>query len=511
VLFKQLFFLSLIICLLFRCNKEQEDFSPQNIPDPKKNDGGYVSDPDGLLSEATVTTINAMLQRLDVSGKAQVAVVAVKSIGENVPKDFAVELFKYWGIGTKEKDNGLLILIVEDQHRIEFEVGYGLEGDLTDMACYRIQQEHMVPYARDNDLDQAVIEGVRAVARHLTNATTEESSGERDESDEKRKEVIFQKRKTFTINDAITVLSNSFFAFIIPSIFSFGVFGLSDEQKKKLPGRAPLLFNNKLYESIWTSSLVIIIGAIVFFEILSYIYQEINFPFYVTLFAFYLSWYFFVHVYHLVLLPLSLSFTTEEDQHDYHEILSEAYKHLKTVVVWFPSPFLLLFKFWHVNRLKKLREDPCKCECGNAMRKQSESEDDLSLEKGQIAEERIKSNDYDVWMCDVCKRKKILRYEDFNSKYETCEKCSAKTTSLTKEEVVVKATASSSGYGYRIYNCVNCDHIKKVKYTIPPISSSSGGITGHGGSGSASSSRGSSSGGSWGGGSSGGGGAGSTW
>lgn len=116
----------------------------ESIPNPKTSYGGLVSNPDNVLSASAVSTINQLLLALEDSTTAQVAVAVVNSIGDEVPGDFRTQLFRYWGIGQQENNNGLLILLVMDQRRMEFEVGYGLEGILTDAVCKRIQEEYMV-------------------------------------------------------------------------------------------------------------------------------------------------------------------------------------------------------------------------------------------------------------------------------------------------------------------------------------------------------------------------------
>ncbi len=147
----------------------QKKYSIESIPDPKTLGESYVSNSDSILSKPVVDDLNFQLRDLDNSGRAHIDVVLLNSIGEQVPKDFAYGLFNHWKIGRKETDNGLLILIVTDQRRIEFETGYGLEGDLPDAICFRIQQKQMIPYIRENNFDTAVTEGVQAVIEHLNN------------------------------------------------------------------------------------------------------------------------------------------------------------------------------------------------------------------------------------------------------------------------------------------------------------------------------------------------------
>ena len=108
-----------------------------------------------------------MLLRLEDSTTAQVAVVVLESIDYPVPKEFATELFRKWGIGRADVNNGLLILMVIDQRRMEFETGYGLEPVLTDGVCKRIQVERMVPRAKEGRYGQALIDGIEEVNRIL--------------------------------------------------------------------------------------------------------------------------------------------------------------------------------------------------------------------------------------------------------------------------------------------------------------------------------------------------------
>ncbi|HKG05840.1 MAG TPA: TPM domain-containing protein, partial [Pedobacter sp.] len=162
----------LLIFFFTSCGQDQEKLLSK-IPDPKTLNESYVSNPDHILTAETVAELNSKLRVLDQAGTAHIDVVFVKSIGDLVPKDVAHELFNTWKIGSKETNNGLLMLIVEDQKRIDFETGFGLEGILPDVICYRIQQKYMIPYAKQNDFNGAVKSGVDAVIAHLRNEGAE--------------------------------------------------------------------------------------------------------------------------------------------------------------------------------------------------------------------------------------------------------------------------------------------------------------------------------------------------
>lgn len=139
-----------------------------DVPNPKTyNADNWVSDPDHILDSETKNKINNILQQLEDSLTIEVAVVALNSIGEEDPHEFAVTLFNRWGVGKAEDDNGLLILLTRDIRDITFKTGYGLEGVLPDAICKRIQMETMVPHLRENDWNTGMLEGVKAVAEVL--------------------------------------------------------------------------------------------------------------------------------------------------------------------------------------------------------------------------------------------------------------------------------------------------------------------------------------------------------
>ncbi len=133
-------------------------YTVETVPNPNKS-GWFVSNPDSILSPETVNELNADIKIAHDSGVVQIAVVALNSIGYEIPKDFAHKLLNKWGVGDAETDNGLVILLVLDQRTVSFATGYGTETILTDDACYDIQQEYMIPYFKDEDYDAGILAG----------------------------------------------------------------------------------------------------------------------------------------------------------------------------------------------------------------------------------------------------------------------------------------------------------------------------------------------------------------
>jgi uncharacterized protein len=161
-----------------------ESYTVANVPNVRLTDvRQYVSDPSALLSSATRDTINATLAALEHTTGIETAVVMLPSIGNAEPFDFAVQLFRTWGIGKTKSNNRLLVLYVEDQHRVQFVTGYGIEGTLTDALCKRIQARYMVPSFKRGDRDGGMMVGVKAVAAVLDGSMESEASDGDDDGD----------------------------------------------------------------------------------------------------------------------------------------------------------------------------------------------------------------------------------------------------------------------------------------------------------------------------------------
>lgn len=145
-----------------------------SIPNPKVADSRtYVSNPDGILSQATVGRMNQLLDSLSKTTQTEVAVVAVQSIGDAVVEKFAYDLASNWGVGKAKDDNGLVILYVADQRAVRFETGYGVEGILPDALANRIMQETMFPLMKAGDIEMGLLKGLERTVSVLRNETFE--------------------------------------------------------------------------------------------------------------------------------------------------------------------------------------------------------------------------------------------------------------------------------------------------------------------------------------------------
>jgi uncharacterized protein len=131
----------------------------QTLPKP----AGRVTDLADVIDAGTEAQIAARLDQLERQTSSEVAVVTVPSL-EGVPvDDYAVRLFKEWGIGQAKQDNGVLVLVAPSEREMRIEVGYGLEGILPDGLAGQIIREQFIPRFRDNDYNGGIRDGVARV------------------------------------------------------------------------------------------------------------------------------------------------------------------------------------------------------------------------------------------------------------------------------------------------------------------------------------------------------------
>ena len=158
----------LILLLLGSLSLQAKEYTIKEIPMVHLQDRTrYVSNPDGILSPSAVATMDSILYALEEKTGIQTLVVAVTGIEEGDCFDFAYRLGKEMGVGQKERDNGLVVLLSTDERCIQFATGYGLEGVLPDAICKRIQNRYMVQHLGKDDWNTGMVEGIRAINGYL--------------------------------------------------------------------------------------------------------------------------------------------------------------------------------------------------------------------------------------------------------------------------------------------------------------------------------------------------------
>ncbi len=124
---------------------------------------GRVNDYGAMISAQARADIEARLQQLESAESTQIVVLTVPSLEGDPIEDFSIRVAEAWKIGHKGSDNGVLLIASRDDHKVRIEVGYGLEGKVTDLLAGRIINDEIYPSFRAGQFDEGFTRGVTAL------------------------------------------------------------------------------------------------------------------------------------------------------------------------------------------------------------------------------------------------------------------------------------------------------------------------------------------------------------
>ncbi len=124
---------------------------------------GRVVDEAGILSASTRAKLSEILEAHEKKTTNQVVVVTLASLQGYDIADFGVRLGRAWKLGEKDRNNGALLLVAPKEREVRIEVGYGLEGDLTDARSHAIIQAEIIPRFRAGDFEGGIVQGTLAI------------------------------------------------------------------------------------------------------------------------------------------------------------------------------------------------------------------------------------------------------------------------------------------------------------------------------------------------------------
>lgn len=143
-------------------------YTPDNLPIPYLQDRTqYVSNPDGILEQSTVDSLNLWLGQMETSHGVQTILAVVERVEGGEAYDFCMQLGRKYGIGRKEQNSGLIILLATEDRVYYILTGRGLEGTLPDAICKRIENNQMLPALREREWDEAMLNTVRAIKAYV--------------------------------------------------------------------------------------------------------------------------------------------------------------------------------------------------------------------------------------------------------------------------------------------------------------------------------------------------------
>lgn len=128
---------------------------------------GRVVDNADLLSANAERTLTERLAGHERAGGNQVVVVTLPDLGGYTIEEYGYQLGRHWGIGQKGEDNGVLLIVAQEERRVRIEVGYGLEGVLTDALSSNIIHAVILPEFRKGQFEDGIVQGASAVIAAL--------------------------------------------------------------------------------------------------------------------------------------------------------------------------------------------------------------------------------------------------------------------------------------------------------------------------------------------------------
>ena len=129
---------------------------------------GRVVDDAGILDASTQSQLTEMLAAHERATGEQVVVVTLASLQGFSIEDFGYQLGRYWGIGQKGANNGVLLIVAPNERKVRIEVGYGLEGTLTDATSRTIIENDILPSFKRGDSNAGVLAGTSSILKVLS-------------------------------------------------------------------------------------------------------------------------------------------------------------------------------------------------------------------------------------------------------------------------------------------------------------------------------------------------------
>lgn len=154
---RKLFWISIALIVvamtLVACAKQGE------IPRPV----GHVNDFAKMMNPQDAQTLELKLRDYETQTSNEIAVVTIKTLGNESVEDYTIRLAEQWKVGKKGKDNGVILLIAKEEKKFRIEVGYGVEGVLTDAQSKIILEREMKPYFKKEEFGKGILAGVDGI------------------------------------------------------------------------------------------------------------------------------------------------------------------------------------------------------------------------------------------------------------------------------------------------------------------------------------------------------------
>ncbi|AXH10998.1 hypothetical protein CP960_10760 [Malaciobacter halophilus] len=156
---KKFFYYFILTCFIFSTNL----LAQINFPSLT----GRVVDNAKILTTSQLKSLTAILKKHEEQTSNQIVVLTLKNLDGYEIADYGYQIARYWKLGQKDKNNGVLLLISLEDRKLRIEVGYGLEGVLTDKISHEIIEYTIKPEFKKGDYYQGVLKGVKAIIKSI--------------------------------------------------------------------------------------------------------------------------------------------------------------------------------------------------------------------------------------------------------------------------------------------------------------------------------------------------------
>lgn len=149
--------------------------------------GARVNDTAGMLSAEARERLEQQLAQYEQRTQSQFALLTIDTLDGDSLEDFSIRIVESWKLGRKGKDDGLLLLVVRDDHKVRIEVGYGLEGVITDVVSARVLREVLRPAFRSGDYEGGIVRTFEQLMRIVSGEVPAEPQATGDPGSRQRK------------------------------------------------------------------------------------------------------------------------------------------------------------------------------------------------------------------------------------------------------------------------------------------------------------------------------------
>jgi uncharacterized protein len=177
IIFTGLFTILPMIFFISSCSSKEEAIpETAGLQQPKTTQSeeiyyptykGFVNDYTNTLTEEWEVKTEQLTASVEKETSCEIAVAVIDNLNGTSIEEYAVGLFNKWGVGKKDEDNGVLLLVIMADRKLRIEVGYGLEGVITDLEAKEIIDNVIVPRFKENDYNSGIYNGVVAIANNI--------------------------------------------------------------------------------------------------------------------------------------------------------------------------------------------------------------------------------------------------------------------------------------------------------------------------------------------------------